>query len=526
MSERRRDNTLSRMVARTSGPEPSASRVLEALATQSSEEAVLGIEGAVRAPDLLRRSAWIADALADEPGRCIGLQLDNGPDWVAADLAVLSAGRVCVPVPQFFSAQQLMHVARIAGIQTWLVSTSEPPLLTSDDGWAGQDLGHGLWRWTLLRAPAECAVPPPRTAKITFTSGTTGRPKGVCLAQSTLESVAGSLADLAGELRLRRHLCALPLSLLLENVAGIYAPLLAGASAIVPPLAHLGWQGSSAIDLRRLLGALTQWQPDSLILVPELLHGLVSALEQGAPRPGSLRFVAVGGGRVSESLLERATAVGLPAYEGYGLSECASVVALSRPGRTRRGCVGRALPHARLEIAADGEVIVHGPCMEGYLGEAPHATPGRWATGDVGSLHDDFVRLSGRKRNVFITSHGRNVSPEWVESELAQSAAIAQAAVYGEARPWNVAVLVPRQPAVSRVELERAVEQANARLPDYARVAAWLVAHEPFSVANGLATPNGRIRREAVQALYAEALSALYTDESHPQEPTCLSTID
>jgi long-chain acyl-CoA synthetase len=491
-----------------------SSQMLDALAARPDAPAVWELGGAVRARDLMRRVTQIAGALASEPGRCVGVQIDNGLDWVAADLAVLSVHRVCIPVPRFFSPQQTEHVADLAGIQTWLMDAPEPPL-GRDEPWDCQGLGRGLWRWTRQRVAPGAATPPPGTAKITFTSGTTGRPKGVCLSQRTLESVAGSLAELACELDLRRHLCALPLTLLLENVAGVHAPILAGIPTVVLPLAQLGWQGSSSIELPQLLSELGRWRPDSLILVPELLHGLVSALEQSGLRLASLRFIAVGGGRVSERLLERAAAVELPVYEGYGISECASVVTLNRPGRTLRGSVGQALPHARIELADDGEIIVRGPCMEGYLGEAPHATPGRFVTGDVGERDGEFLRITGRKRNVFITSLGRNVSPEWVEAELTQTAAIAQAAVFGEARPRNVAVLVPRQAAsgaAMSAALEAAVKQANERLPDYARVAAWIVADEPFSAENGLATQNGRVRRTAIEVHYAAALGAIASE--------------
>ncbi len=513
--------------------EPRSSRVLETLEARPGAPVLWERNGALRARDLLQRIGQIGDALASEPGRCVGLQIDNGANWIASDLAVLAAGRICVPVPRFFSAEQLHHVARVAGIRTWLIDAPEPPLpggegRGGDGGWTCKGLGQDLWRWTSADDRAE-PVPPPRTAKITFTSGTTGQPKGVCLSQHTLESVAGSLAGLARELDVQRHLCALPLSLLLENVAGVYAPLLAGIPTVALPLAQLGWQGSSSIQIPTLLAEIERWHPDSMILVPELLHGLVTALEWTGARPRSLRFVAVGGGRVSEHLLERASAVGLPVYEGYGLSECASVVTLNRPGRVCRGSVGQALPHTNVSTTDEGEVIVHGPCMEGYLGDAPHATPGRWATGDVGRMDGPFLRLTGRKRNVFITSLGRNVSPEWVEAELAQTLPVAQAAVFGEARPRNVAVLVPRAPSAATAELrtaiDAAVREANRRLPNYARVSAWVLADEPFSAANGLATQNGRIRREAVEARYAQALAAAEARESRG-EPACRSTTD
>jgi long-chain acyl-CoA synthetase len=388
-----------------------ASRVLAALEARPAADALWTLQGPLDGQALLRRSAEIARALASAPGRCVALQLDNGADWLAADLAVLSAGRVCVPLPKFLGPAQLERVAQAAGIQSWLVEAEEPPL-PGPEPWEGRWLGGALWLWTCGAPPIGAAIPPPRTAKIRWSAGSAGQPRGVCLAQDSLECVAGSLAQVAIELGLRRHLCALPLSLLLENVAGAYAPLLAGIPSVVLPLERLGWQpGGSGHELPPLLAALARWQPDSVILMPELLHRLVSALERGAPRPSSLRFAAVSGGRVSAQLFERAAAVGLPVYEGYGLAECGSVVALSRPGRSRWGWVGPALPHARLEVAADGEVIVHGPCMEGYLGQPPHAEPGRWATGDIGRLRGGYLRLSGRKRSAFLSSADRSASP-------------------------------------------------------------------------------------------------------------------
>ena len=109
---------------------------------------------------------------------------------------------------------------------------------------------------------------------------------------------------------------------------------------------------------------------------------------------------------------------------------------------------------------------------------------------------------------MYITAWGRNVSPEWLESELVQHPLIAQAFVWGEGRVQGAAVLVPRRADASPAELERAVAEVNAGLPDYARVAAVLPADEPFTVANGLLTGNGRPRREALMQRYGAAMVA------------------
>ncbi|MFY7948121.1 MAG: long-chain acyl-CoA synthetase, partial [Gemmatimonas sp.] len=144
-------------------------------------------------------------------------------------------------------------------------------------------------------------------------------------------------------------------------------------------------------------------------------------------------------------LLERAAALDLPVYEGYGLSECASVVCLNRPGAQRPGSVGRVLPHTGVRISADGEVLVTGPRFLGYRGEGPPPA-GPYATGDLGAFDaDGFLSLRGRRKAMYITAWGRNVSPEWIESELTQHPAIAQALAWGEGRTQAVALLVPRR---------------------------------------------------------------------------------
>ena len=106
------------------------------------------------------------------------------------------------------------------------------------------------------------------------------------------------------------------------------------------------------------------------------------------------------------------------------------------------------------------------------------------------------------------------VSPEWIESELTAHRAIAQAWVSGEARPWNVAVIVAA-PGASTTDVERAVRLANAGLPDYARVQRWLPATAPFSGANGQLTPNGRLRRDALPGVYDPLLDRVYAEELH-----------
>ena len=212
--------------------------------------------------------------------------------------------------------------------------------------------------------------------------------------------------------------------------------------------------------------------------------------------------------------LRRAAALGLPVYEGYGLSECSSVVALNTRAAYRGGSVGRPLPHARIRIDETGEIHVAGATLLAYTGSI--AADKEWyATGDVGYLDSEgYLYVVARKKNIFITSYGRNVAPEWIESELAASDSIAQAWVYGESRPWNLAVITPAANA-SDSSIAAALAAANRRLPPYARVNRWVRAKEPFSAANGQLTTNGRLRRGELLATYRPLIEKIYTETFH-----------
>jgi long-subunit acyl-CoA synthetase (AMP-forming) len=439
------------------------------------------------------------------------LVADNGPEWLVADLAAQIAGTTLVPLPPFFTREQIAHALTNSSADTLIADPRLPALrgfaLGTLEPVAALDAELA---WCRLRASSVSPLPA-GTAKISYTSGTTGTPKGVCLRQASMDAVADSLRRGVAEAAVGRHLCVLPLATLLENVAGVYAPLMNGAEIVVLSAREIGLDGATRFDPALLLRCIDTYRAESIILVPQLLAALVATLERGAPYPATLKVVAVGGGRVSSALLARADRLGLPVYEGYGLTECASVVALNTPAARRIGSVGRALPHADVTIDAQGEIHVAGAAVSGYVGDA--SAPRSFATGDLGRFDaDGFLYVTGRRKNMFITSFGRNVSPEWVEAELCEEHAIAQAAVFGEARPWNVAVIVPT-PRVEHGAIHAAIDAANRRLPDYARVGNWILAARPFSPGTGELTTNGRNRRAAIWARYRSELDALY-DES------------
>jgi long-chain acyl-CoA synthetase len=467
-----------------------------------ADTALVDDHGELSFAGLLEQVARRAAALEAYGSRVLALALENSREWLLWDLAALRAGVVCVPIPGFLSDTQWRHLLLSTGADT-LIGSFPDGISPEEFGFSARPPG-----WRRRRAAVEL---PAGTAKITFTSGSTGQPRGVCLSARSVFQVAESLHEACNEVAPGRHLSLLPLGVLLENV-GVYAALLAGAPVHLPADSGVG---ASSVDVSRLLGLLERRRPESLILVPQLLQGLLHAARMGWSLPDSLRFIAVGGARVAPALLHQAAELGWPVFEGYGLSECASVVCLNRPGHNRMGTVGTPLPHARISIAPDGEILVHGARPLGYLGDRG-PVPDPWPTGDIGSIEDGYLVIRGRRKNQFITAYGRNVNPEWIEAELTHHPAIAQAVVHGEALPLNLALIVPRGPAVTRGDIEQAIAQVNHRLPDYARIGAWLPAGEPFTPENGLLTANGRLRRDAVLELHRPALIGLIHEDLTP----------
>jgi long-subunit acyl-CoA synthetase (AMP-forming) len=442
--------------------------------------------------------------LAADGTRVLATVLDNGAPFVALDEAALSCGVVHVPLPQFFTAPQMQHALQAAGVDTLVV---EPELSAAWPGLGWQPVEVAGQSLRQARLPATPVPMPPHTAKITFTSGTTGTPKGVCLGAAALQQVTRGLVDAMAPLQIERHLNALPYAVLLENIAGLMAPRLHGSTVLSLRLAELGLSGSSRFDAARFHATVQRHQPHSLILLPQMLRAWCAHLMHSGQRaPASLKLVAVGGAAVGAPLIRAAQALDIPACEGYGLSEGASVQTLNLPGAERPGSAGRALPHARLRIAADGEILIAGSLFSGYLGDA---TPvGEWwPSGDLGHVDaDGYLQVCGRKKNLLITAFGRNVSPEWVETALRGHPAVLQAVVFGDGAPALSAVLWPTQPDAADAALQAAVTAANATLPDYARVARWTRGRAAFDVHTGLATANGRPQRQAILQRHADAL--------------------
>jgi len=406
--------------------------------------------------------AYLAHSLQEAP-QTVAIFAPNCTNWVIADLALALLGKTMVPLPVFFSAEQLSHIIHDAGVEL-ILTTPAAEMLAHDLNTPCLVLDtHGATR----PLPTDLS-PADKAARIIYTSGTTGAPKGVRIGARQISASARGLVQASGANANDRYLSVLPFSLLLEQIAAICVPLLAGAPIRIE--AH----GAGAVmqgNVEPLIMAFAKHQPTASVMVPELLGAWVQgllAMRMDAPK--SLRFVAVGGAPVSPAMADTAWELGIPVHEGYGLSEGCSVVSVNRPGARQSGTVGTPINGTKISIV-DGEIIINGPTvMNGYLGREDIQDQ-TWATGDLGEITEDgHLRILGRKDNLIVTQNGRNISPEWIET-LALDAAGVVAAKLSLNADDELVLTVSLHPQANLDDMEAQVRACLAAAPEYAQPA-------------------------------------------------------
>jgi long-subunit acyl-CoA synthetase (AMP-forming) len=426
--------------------------------------------------------------------RVIGLLAPNGVDWAAAQLACAFAGKTLVPLPTFFSAAQLAHVVRDAAV---------------DHVWAAEST---LGRVAEAGLPVIALRPRDEASEVAcgdgfqqiiYTSGTTGQPKGVRHGARQIAWSTQALAKATAASDQDCYLSVLPLAMLLETICAVFIPSLVGGTV------HFATALSEAVGRGApsgLADAFDQINPTASVLVPNLLRAWIGELARSGKRaPRRLRFLAVGGASVPAATAEAAWRMGVPVYEGYGLSECCSVVALNRIGERRPGAVGRPLDGLDVRIV-DSEIVVDGPSVTaGYVGGAEHVGP--WRTGDLGSIDEDgCLRVLGRKDNVIVASSGRNISPEWIETMLLADPRIAQCALVEDDDGALTVVFIPSLVGAewfaraSQDDVAELTRRACTEAPDYAKPARHIAVSLGEAVAAQLLTANGRVRRKEAAA--------------------------
>ncbi|MFF3984108.1 AMP-dependent synthetase/ligase [Streptomyces sp. NPDC001797] len=478
-----------------------------------------------------------------------------------------------------------------ATVTTGTASHARPPRIWELDAGALADLT------TLGRdvpdeevAKRRGGLTPDTTATVCYTSGTTGRPKGCVLTHANLHAEAANTVELLHPVfqavtgRTASTLLFLPLAHILGRTLQI---------ACLLGRIEMGHFPSVRPD--ELRPALREFRPTFLVGVPylfEKIHdtGRATAEKIGraasfdraertgvrfaaahlekflgrgkGPGPGlyaawalydllvyrrirkelggRMRYAVSGGSPLDRDLNLFFHAAGIVVYEGYGLTETSAAATIVPPLAPRPGTVGQPVPGAAVRIAEDGEVLIKGAVVFGSYWNNPAATAevladdGWFRTGDLGALDaDGYLTITGRKKDILVTSGGKNVSPAVLEDRLRSRAPVGQCLVVGDNRPFVAALITLDPEAVAnwlavrklppdtplaelvrddrmRAEVQKAVDHANLAVSRAESIRAFALVEGEFNEENGLLTPSLKVKRQAVTARYAAEIEALY----------------
>ncbi|HEX2224669.1 MAG TPA: long-chain fatty acid--CoA ligase [Thermoanaerobaculia bacterium] len=550
--------------------------------------------------DRVRRLSKALEDLGVQPGDRVALMSENGPHWPTVDFAVLCTGAVLVPIYPTLLPDQAAYIADNCGAKVVFAETqahldgllahadkmphvtqfvvikgsSSDPRVTTLDALVERGKGVDLARFEQKAR----AVKPEDLATFIYTSGTTGTPKGVMLTHDNIVSnllAAIQVLPLEGKYT---ALSFLPLSHSFErtvdycyfylgytiayaesvatvaqnfqevnphvfvSVPRVYEKVLARVQETVassPPIRQKIFAWAQELGRQAVPYRLKKQDPPGLLgfklkLADKLVFGKIRA------RLGNrFLFALSGGAPLARDVAEFFWGVGIPIFEGYGLSETSPVISVNTPDGVKLGTVGKPIPRVTVRIAEDGEILSKGPnTMKGYW-NMPEATAevidadGWFHTGDIGEVDaEGFVRITDRKKELIINAYGKNVAPAPIENALKTSRYIGQAVVIGDRRKFLSALLVPdfdalkawaeRQGMGKRSNHElvadpqvrslfaKEVEEVNKGLASFEKIVAYELLPDDFTIETGEITPTLKVKRRVINQKYGSIIDRLY----------------
>jgi long-chain acyl-CoA synthetase len=544
------------------------SRGLRALGIQPGDRVVLVSENrpewlisdiAIMAAGAITVPAYTTNTVADHQH-----VLDNSDARAAIVSTAALAKRLFPAACQASALKTVIHFEPIPARQQ-----TEPRLLGWDEtlalgGEREDDVAEVAGR--AARGDPACMI---------YTSGTGGAPKGVMLSHGAILSNCLGAYHLLLELGLEEEvfLSFLPLSHAYEHMAGQFFPISIGAQiyyaesieqlaknlievrptimTAVPRLFEvlrdrilLGVRRAGGMKEKLFgtaldLGRRRYEEPDSLSFIERIENAALDRLVRSKVQArfgGRLKVMVSGGAALNYEVGLFFTALGLRLLQGYGQTEAAPLISCNPPSRIKLKTVGPPVQGVEVRIAEDGEILARGELlMNGYWRNeeitAETIREGWLHTGDIGEFDEDgYLRITDRKKDIIVASSGDNVSPNRLEGMLTLAPEIGQAMVYGDSRPYIVALLVPdehwrRSWAEShgkpddselaanpdfRAALREAVERVNKDLSVFERIRRFTVTIEPFTTDNEMLTPTLKVRRHKVLEAYGDEIKALY----------------
>lgn len=491
-----------------------------------------------------RRMAAALVAAGLQPGDRVGLVSKNCAHWIMADMALILAGLVSVPVYPTASARTLRGVlehsgakacfigkletpeAQLPGVPDGMTTIAFPyPGARADHGWDDFIAGYSDDFRTVPRAEDDLAT-------LLYTSGSTGEPKGAMHTFASFNYVGAQLVAALGTRPGDRIFSYLPLSHCTER-AYVEATSFRAESTLyfaetletfMADLAHARPTMFGSVPRlwkRFQLGVLREVPVDKLerMLRIPLMRSLIKRRIKRGLGLDRADWFASGSAPIAPSLLAWWHRLGVPISEGWGMTETfAYGTQIGRGVKPKFGTISKPLPDVDMIPADDGEILVRCACMmTGYyrdpdLTAASFTDEGYFRTGDRGTIDaDGWVRITGRVKEVFKTAKGKYVAPVPLESLLAQNALIELACVVGSGMTQPVVLVqLPEDLEVDRetvaAGLEQTLQHVNAELEPHERIARIVVVREAWTIDNGLLTPTLKIRRAEIEERYTRLL--------------------
>lgn len=543
--------------------------------------------------------------LGIQKGDRVAIISNTRAEWSQFDSAILGIGGIVVGIYPTSTPEQMAYIlnhseTRIAIVEdkaqfekiAHLEPTSLEHIVVIDSagmtagGWLTLDELMTKGKMLLAENPElpdelRDAIQPDDMAALIYTSGTTGPPKGVVMRHSNLVTIAQTVGEF--------------LQITAEDVSLTYLPLAHSLQRVTGYLGvAVGITGYYLTDMYKLVDTCKVVQPTVLSAVPriyEKIHASIMAnLEKAPPRRQKMvrnalavgdevakrqrnnqsvpmllklkhkiydrlvfskvraalfgkrmRYLSSGAAPISRELLAFFDSVGLPIYEGYGLTETTSPITVNRPGEVKFGTVGRPLPGSEVNIAEDGEILLKGPGVfteyykDAAATKAAFTEDGWFQTGDIGELDaDGYLRITDRKKNIIVTAGGKNVAPANIENLIMNHPLISQVMVHGDKRKYLVALLTldpealqvwadeQGKGALSYPELTQdeavlalvqgIVDKANQSLARYEQIKYFRILPEEMSVDNEMLTPTLKLKRRIVERKYGDWLEQMYRE--------------
>jgi long-chain acyl-CoA synthetase len=491
----------------------------------------------------------------------------NSTRYLILDVAIGLVGAVSVPLYYTSSVGEIKDIIKDCEASLFFVGVPDilNKLKDSDDNFNlisfsdgktdskimdwGEFIDLGKYSDYELSAPVDLDD----IATIRYTSGTTGRPRGVMFTHGKLRWMAeyiSSMPPWKNRIEEVSYLSFLPMNHVVEGIMGLYGPYYAPA--------HLNLYFLK--DFQNLPRALRRVRPNIFFSVPRFyekvwsevtensMGKLYSKTSNGLIKNFMRRLIKrsilkkagldrcaqliVGSAPVSEDLLMYFHELGIEIFNAYGLTE-APLLTMNLLGKNRIGTVGEPLPSTKVDIAPDGEVIVKGPqVMSGYLNsdQNKHSSPfkdGWLYTGDFGYLTPEgSLVITGRKKELLVNSYGKTISPLKIESMLKDIPHIAEALLIGEGKPYCSALLWLEDDSVEKKEISSAIKDINHRVSRPEEIKKWVALKNDLSIENGDLTANLKLKRLNIVNRYDRVVSYIYEKGELPEDILYLGNFD